>query len=118
MPVPRRKRRGRHADERDRADCAFPLSGLAKIRITGDPYLRRGRSDCAFTPSGLAKIFGDDAGVASRHWLIFGDRLYQRSIRSEEFIPIIAVGVVEQFPQCLRRKGMCLVHARNVILHG
>jgi hypothetical protein len=51
--------------------------------------------------------------------LFFGDRLYQRSIRSEEFVPIVAVGVVEQFAQCLRRKGLRLVHAaRNVILHG
>ena len=50
-------------------------------------YLRRGRADHAFTPSGLAKIFGDDAGVLSRHWLTGLDRLYrlyQRAIRSEE----------------------------------
>jgi hypothetical protein len=32
----------RTAVDRDRADCAFPLSSLAKIRITGGPCLRRG----------------------------------------------------------------------------
>jgi hypothetical protein len=53
---------------RDCADCAFPLSGLAKIRITSGTCLRRGRADRAFTPSGFAKIFGDDAGVPSCHW--------------------------------------------------
>jgi hypothetical protein len=77
----------------------------------------RGRADCTFTPSGLAKIFGDDAGVASRHWLIYGDRLYQRAIRSEEFVPIVAVGDVEQFAQCPCRK-LRLVHARTVLRHG
>jgi hypothetical protein len=78
----------------------------------------RGRADRAFPPSGLTKIFGDDAGVLSRHWLIFGDRLYQRAIRSEEFVPIVAVGVVEQVAQCLHREGLRLVHARNVLRHG
>jgi hypothetical protein len=48
----------------------------------------RGRANRAFPPSGLAKIFGDDAGVVLRHWLIFGDRLYQRASRSKEFVPI------------------------------
>jgi hypothetical protein len=78
----------------------------------------RGRADRAFPPSGLAKIFGDDAGVVSRHWLIFGDRFYQRAIRSEELVPIVALGVVEQVAQCLHREGLRLVHARNVLRHG
>jgi hypothetical protein len=56
-----------------------------------DTCLRRGRTNRVFLPSGFAKIFGDDAGVPSRHWLIFGDRLYQRAIRSEEFVPIVAL---------------------------
>jgi hypothetical protein len=65
------------------------------------------------------KIFGDNAGVPSRHWPAGHDRLYQRAIRSEEFIPIIAVGVVEQFEQRLCREGLrCFVHARNVLRHG
>jgi len=78
----------------------------------------RGRADRAFPPSGLAKIFGDDAGVLSRHWLAGCDRLYQRAIRSEELVPIVAVGVVEQFAQRLRRNGLRLVHARERIAAG
>jgi hypothetical protein len=35
------------------------------------------------------------------------------AIRSEEFVPIVAVGIVEQFAQCLRRNGLRLVHARE-----
>jgi hypothetical protein len=58
--------------------------------------LGRGRTNRAFTPSSLAKIFGDKASVPSRHWLTGVDRLYQRAIRSEELVPIAAVGVVEQ----------------------
>jgi hypothetical protein len=80
--------------------------------------LRRGRADRAFPPSGLAKIFGDDAGVPSRHWLTGLDRFYQRAIRSEEFVPIVAFGVVEQFAQRLCRRGLRLVYARNASLES
>jgi hypothetical protein len=61
----------------------------------------------------LAKIFGDKASVPSRHWLTGLDRLYQRAIRSEEFVPIVALGVVEQFAQCPYREVLRLVHARE-----
>jgi hypothetical protein len=49
------------------------------------------------------------------HWFTGLDRLYQRAIRSEEIVPIVALGVVEQFAQRLCRKGLHLVHARNGI---
>jgi hypothetical protein len=84
-------------------------------------YLRRGRADHAFTPSGLAKIFGDDAGVLSRHWLTGLDRLYrlyQRAIRSEKSSSQSSVGVVEQFAQCPHCEGLHFVHARTVLRHG
>jgi hypothetical protein len=55
--------------------------------------LRCGRADRVFMPSGLAKIFSDNSGVPSRHRPARRDRLYQRAIRSEELVPIIAVGV-------------------------
>jgi hypothetical protein len=61
------------------------------------------------------KIFGDNAGVPSRHRPAGRDRLYQRAIRSKEIIPVVAVGVVEQFAQRLCRKGLHF-HARNVLL--
>jgi hypothetical protein len=80
--------------------------------------ISRGRADRALPPSGLVKISGDNAGVLSRHRLTGLDRLYQRAIRSEEIVPIVALGVVEQFAQCPHREGLRLVHARNVILHG
>jgi hypothetical protein len=80
--------------------------------------LLRGRADRAFVPPGLAKIFGDDAGVISRHWPAGRDRFYQHAIRSEKFVPIVAVGVVEQFAQCPHREGLRLVHARNVLRPG
>jgi hypothetical protein len=65
--------------------------------------LRRGRAVRAFLPSGLAKIFGDAGAVLSRHRLIFDNRLAQRPIRSDEFVPIVAVAVVEQFARGDRR---------------
>jgi hypothetical protein len=69
--------------------------------------------------SGLAKIFGDDAGVPSRHWLIGLDDLYQRAIRGDELVPIVALGVVEQVAQCLRRReGLHSIHAWNVLRRG
>jgi hypothetical protein len=80
--------------------------------------LRCRRADRAFIPSCLAKIFGDDAGVLSRHWSAGRGRLYQRAIGSEEFVPIVAVGVVEQFAQRPRRESMRFVHAWNVLRHG
>jgi hypothetical protein len=83
-----------------------------------DTCLRYGHADRAFIPSCLAKIFGDDAGVLSRHWPAGRDRLYQRAIRSEEFVPIVAVGVVEQFAQRPCRESMRFVHAWNVLRHG
>jgi len=46
------------------------------------------------------------------------DRLYQRVIRSEEFVPIVAVGVVEQFAQRPCRESMRFVHTWNVLRHG
>jgi hypothetical protein len=60
------------------------VRGASERRPAGEAG--RGRADCVFTPSGLAKIFGDDAGVASRHWLV-------------------AVGVVEQFAQLPAPQG-------------
>jgi hypothetical protein len=38
------------------------------------------------------------------------DRLYQRTIRSKKFVPIVAVGVVEQFAQCPYREALSFVH--------
>jgi hypothetical protein len=53
-----------------------------------------------------------------RHWPAGRDRFYQRAIHSEEFVPIVAVGVVEQFAQSPHRKGLRFVHARNVLRPG
>src|SRR6516162_10253228 len=96
---------------RDRADCAVPLSGLAKIR-TGTCW-RRDRINRAFTPSGFAKIFRDNSGVPSRHWPARRDRFYQLSICCDEFVPIVAVGIVEQFAQGQDRERLRFVHARE-----
>jgi hypothetical protein len=47
-----------------RLDCIVPPH-LLDARLRRRQLLpQRGN----FTPSGLAKIFGDDAGVDSRHW--------------------------------------------------
>jgi hypothetical protein len=62
-----------------------------------------------FRPSGLAKIFCDNTGVLSRHWLASRHRFYQRAIRSEEFVPIGAVGVAATPVP----RGLRFVHARN-----
>jgi hypothetical protein len=83
---------------RDRADCAFPLSGLAKIRITSGTCLRRGRADRAFTPSGFAKIFCDDAGVPSCHW----SRCACSQIHTFTDPSIVAVGMHCRFNACPR----------------
>jgi hypothetical protein len=41
---------------------------------------------------------------------------YQRAVRSDQLIPIIAIGVVEQVGQCMHRcEGLHSVHARNVL---
>src|SRR6516162_1567857 len=90
-----------------------PLSSFAKIPITSGTCLRRGRTDRVFLPSGLAKIFSDNSGVPSRHRPARRDRLYQRAIRSEELVPIVAVGIVEQFAQGQHREGLRLVHAQE-----
>ena len=95
----------------DRADCAFPLSGFAKIPITSGTCLRCGRADRVFLPSGLAKIFSDNSGAPSRHRPARRDRLYQRAIRSEELVPIIAVGVIEQVAQGDHCQSLRLIHA-------
>jgi hypothetical protein len=123
---PSRAARARRVPEAHRQDGV--RRGPETYRRNGGGPSRQGRlwavATAANSPHGLrlcgehpAKIFGDDAGVASRHWLIFGDRLYRRPIRSEEFVPIVAVGVVEQFAQCLRRKGLRLIHTPNVLRH-
>jgi hypothetical protein len=57
-------------------------------------------------------------GVPSRHWLAGLDRLYQRSICRGQFVPIIAVGIIEQFAQCQHRENLRLVHARNLLPRG
>jgi hypothetical protein len=75
--------------------------------------LRCGRADRVFLPSGLAKIFSDNSGVPSRHWPGRRDRFYQLSICSDEFVPIVAVGIVEQFAQGQDRESLRLVHARQ-----
>jgi hypothetical protein len=49
------------------------------------------------TPSGFAKIFSDNSGVPSRHWPARRDRFYYRAVRSDKLVPIVAVGVIEQF---------------------
>jgi hypothetical protein len=41
-------------------------------------------------------MFGDTGAVLSLHRLIFGDRLSQRPITSDEVVPIVAAVVVEQ----------------------
>jgi hypothetical protein len=79
------------------ADISGQVNVLPLISARMDTCLRRGRANRALPPSGLAKIFGDAGAVLSRHWLIFDNRLAQCPIRSDEFVPIVAVAVVEQF---------------------
>jgi hypothetical protein len=71
--------------------------------------LRRDRADRAFPPSKPPQMFGDAGAVLSRHWLIFDNCLAQHPIRSDEFVPVVALGVVEQAAQCPHREGLRLV---------
>jgi hypothetical protein len=57
-------------------------------------------------------------GPPLRSQLTGRDRLYQRAIRNEELVPIVAIGIVEQFAQCPHREVLRLVHAWTVLLHG
>ena len=75
------------------------------------------RADRALPRFGFVKIFGDKAGVPSRHWLTPRDCFYQRAICSDELVPIVTVGV-EQFAQRLRREGLRFLHAWNVLRRG
>jgi hypothetical protein len=52
-------------------------------------------------------MFGDAGAVLSLHRLIFGDRLSQRPITSNEVVPIVAAVVVEQFAQRPQRDDAC-----------
>jgi hypothetical protein len=83
---------------RDRADCALPLSGLAKIR-TGT-CSRRGLTNRAFTPS--SRRYSATIRVFLR---IIGSPVsmtYQRAIRSDELVPIVALGFVGRNAQAAR----------------
>jgi hypothetical protein len=46
------------------------------------------------------------------------DRIYQRAIRSEEIVTVVALGVVEQFAQGQHRESLHLVHAQNLLSRG
>lgn len=80
--------------------------------------VRRSRVDREFSPSKPAQMFGDAGTVLSLHWLVFGNRLSQRPITSDEIVPIAGAVVVEQFAQRPQREDSCLVHARNVLRLG
>ena len=77
---------------------------------------RGGRADRGFIPAKPAEIFGYAGAVLSRHRITGCDRVLQHTNQSEEFVPVVAVELIEQIAQCSSREDLRFVHARGPVI--
>jgi hypothetical protein len=63
------------------------------FRLRAPGRWRRVTGEC-LPPSKPPQMFGYAGAVLSRHLLVFGNRVVQRPIRSDEVVPIVGAGIV------------------------